>query len=134
MNNEQMLALDKVISDFNAGSFRMGKRDCLLFVRSVAKAVHGVDFGDQWVDQYAGKSADVLRTEFGYDTFREAVSDHYREVSRSECRRGMIVACDDVDGPFDIGLGVCVGQSAIFVGARGLETRSMSEVVCGWEL
>ena len=134
MNNKQMAALAGVISDFSNGSFRLGKRDCLLFARSVTKAVHEVDFGEQWVGQYAGKSADALRTTFGYDTFRAAISDHYTEVPRSKCRRGMIVACDDVDGPFDIGLGVCVGQSAIFVGTKGLEARSMSEVVCGWEL
>lgn len=135
------LRLQRAVKEWSGRGFAWGESDCVHFICACLEALTGEDH-----------LSDIAV----YNTEREALQilaciDHRGLQQAVEIVLGPSVENNYICSPFakgDVvltmrpvvgardrrgpGLGICMGETALFVGAKGLEHVAMSDCICGW--
>jgi hypothetical protein len=127
-------ALAAYLERVRARPHAYGRHDCMLFVAGAVKAVTGRDFGRRHRGRYAGaaEAARYLKG-LGFASPEAMIDSLLEEKPVGFAQRGDVVLVSGVPG-------VCVGDSALFVGmvedeARdGLVSKPRAEWARAWRV
>lgn len=111
--------LDAALTAARARSFDLGKWDCGYFVVSVALAITGVDFGEQWRGTYDSEFGLArLFASLGVDDLAgwATAALGVDQQSVKLARRGDWVLSPS---PHPLALGICTGVESVFIGPEG---------------
>lgn len=136
-------SLQTRLNDWSGRPFKWGSADCVHFAFDCVESITGVNY-----------IADIEP----YDCERKALV-----VLAAFDRRGLLQAAEKILGPAEDtdtanppfqfgdmvltmrtvigephrkgpGLGICIGDEALFVGANGLEAMPIEDCLCGWRI
>lgn len=112
-----MDSLPAVLSRYHDAEFKWGRLDCCLFAADVLKALHGVDYAEQWRGKYSSYFG-ALRMIAPHGSLAGLVSSVFGDMKPPLlARRGDLVIAAMPEGD---AVGIADGDGAMFMAEKGL--------------
>ena len=99
----------------------------------------GKGYADEWYDRYYNEryrplSREEMQQEFGYNELHEALDDKLSRVPTSQVTYGNLVGTSKLssNNTTRVALGICLGDSSVFVGTRELQFIPTDEIRFAW--
>lgn len=119
--------LNKVIERSNR-PFQWGSNDCCIFSAKCVEAVTGLDFWSHYAYRTAREASILIEGMGGI----EAIASRFlgSQIPIKTAKRGDILTYDFGR----VALGVCAGESTVFVGPYGLVDKQTLECLKSWSV
>lgn len=119
--------------------FSWGVHDCFIFTNTAWRKMTGFGYADDWYDRYYNKdyrplTRKEMQLEFGYSELYEALDQKLERVPVTKKEYGNLVGTSKWSerNTTGVALGICLGNSSVFVGARELQFIPSNEVQFAW--
>lgn len=117
--------------------FKWGVHDCFTFTNEAWRRLNGRGWADDWAGEYVENGKPLLpshlRRKFGAETFRQVVETRLNPVSGSAPPRGALISSvRSHRWAAGVALGICLGQSGVFVGVSGLVFHPIEYIDGAW--
>lgn len=136
MGAQDLKALHRHIEAHRDARFRWGVHDCFTFTNGAWQAMYGRGWADDWRGRYIRDGQPMLpsqlRAEFGAGSFREAVAQRLAEVHGVPPRGALVSSPKPFRWAAGVALGICIGQTAVFVGISGLVFEPVERIDGAW--
>ncbi len=135
------LRLQRTLNGWSRRGFQWGKSDCVHFVCACLEALTGENHLSDIATYNTEREALEILASIDHRSFQQAVeivlgpslenSKTHTPFSKGDVVMIMrrVVGTHNRKGP---GLGICMGETSLFVGARGLERVTTADCLCGW--
>lgn len=116
--------------------FKWGEHDCLTFSNAAFAVYHGYGYADDWLGRYIKNGKPIskakMQTEFGAETFDEAIGIKLQEIGYVP-PRGALLATKKIER-FATGyaLGISVGTKAAFLSDKGVVYSPLDQIDKAW--
>ena len=119
--------------------FSWGVHDCFVFTNIAWRKMTGRGYADEWYDRYYDRnyrplSTDQMRKEFGYQEVYQALDCKLKRVDVSSVEYGNLVGTTErsFKNTKRVALGICLGDTSVFVGTRRLEFLPTNDIEFAW--
>jgi len=119
--------------------FSWGVHDCFVFTNTAWRKMTGKGYADEWYDRYYDRnyrplSPDQMREEFGYQELYEALDEKLKRVPVTSSSYGNLVGTTKRSNlnTTRVALGICLGDTSVFVGTRRLEFLPTDDIEFAW--
>ncbi len=119
--------------------FSWGVHDCFVFTNTAWRKMTGKGYADEWYDRYYDRnyrplSPEQMREEFGYSELHEALDDKLNRLPVTSVCYGNLVGTSkrSVKNTTRIALGICLGNTSVFVGGRELQFLPTEDIQFAW--
>ena len=99
----------------------------------------GCGYADEWYDRYYNKkyrplSREEMQQEFGYNELHEALDEKLNRMPTPQVSYGNLVGTSkwSQNNSTKVALGICLGDSSVFVGARELQFMPTDQIQFAW--